>query len=346
MSSRYLSLVTATIQSIETATPFGPDADLIGEFACQADVIESTRHKYRVHLTEFREWLAHAQSRRGDASTRLVDATPADVQRFMAYLMNADRFAASEKAFKRGPLSPSARKNTLASLRSFYRYLVGVQLVAGDPTVSAKPPRVKVRPGVTLTADELRELLEVRSSARQRAQTFLLAFTAARADEIRGLRWRDVDFVHSTMILLGKNDTYRVIDIHPRLMAELRRWYVHQGAEADRNPAIRQAKSDPETDYVLLTRSGRPMNGTLIWKQLKARATRAGIQLVERDGQKVSRVSPHALRRTFATLLLNDGQPIDAVADVLGHRSVDTTRKHYAFSSNARRKATIEAFNV
>jgi integrase len=51
------------------------------------------------------------------------------------------------------------------------------------------------------------------------------------------------------------------------------------------------------------------------------------------------------LRRTLATHLLNDGHPLDAVADILGHRNVDTTRTHYAFASNARRRATIEAFN-
>ncbi len=52
------------------------------------------------------------------------------------------------------------------------------------------------------------------------------------------------------------------------------------------------------------------------------------------------------LRRTFATILLNDGEHIDAVADALGHESVDTTRKHYAFASEERRRATIHAFRV
>lgn len=63
-------------------------------------------------------------------------------------------------------------------------------------------------------------------------------------------------------------------------------------------------------------------------------------------GECRSQVSPHVLRRTFATLQLNDGQPLDAVADVLGHESVDTTRKHYAFSSNERRRATIMSYSI
>ncbi len=79
---------------------------------------------------------------------------------------------------------------------------------------------------------------------------------------------------------------------------------------------------------------------------VKRRATRAGLYVEEpMHGECRSRVSPHVLRRTFATLQLNDGQPLDAVADVLGHESVDT-REHYAFSSNERRRATIMSYSI
>jgi len=98
---------------------------------------------------------------------------------------------------------------------------------------------------------------------------------------------------------------------------------------------------------VLLSRTGRQLAPGAIAKQLKRRAARAGLYELEgKHREHRSRVSPHALRRTFATLLLNDGHHLDAVADVLGHSSVDTTRNHYAFSSNARRRRTIEAFDV
>jgi hypothetical protein len=64
------------------------------------------------------------------------------------------------------------------------------------------------------------------------------------------------------------------------------------------------------------------------------------------DGTVTSAVSPHALRRTFATILLDQGHHIDAIADVLGHASIDATRQHYAFASTARRRATILAYNL
>jgi len=110
---------------------------------------------------------------------------------------------------------------------------------------------------------------------------------------------------------------------------------------------IRAIRANPDTDFVLVTTRGKQLAPSAIFKQLKRRASLAGLYALEPAHREYrSEISPHALRRTFATLLLNDGHHIDAVADVLGHSSIDTTRKHYAFSSNARRKATIEAFDV
>jgi integrase len=74
---------------------------------------------------------------------------------------------------------------------------------------------------------------------------------------------------------------------------------------------------------------------------------RAGVRVsVNENGRPASAVSPHALRRTFATILLDQGHHIDAIADVLGHASIDTTRQHYAFASTARRRATMLAYDL
>ncbi len=116
---------------------------------------------------------------------------------------------------------------------------------------------------------------------------------------------------------------------------------------AEQKTAIRAALSNPETAHLLLTRNGRPFTKRSLYAMVKRRATRAGLYVEEpMHGECRSQVSPHVLRRTFATLQLNDGQPLDAVADVLGHESVDTTRKHYAFSSNERRRATIMSYSI
>jgi integrase len=182
---------------------------------------------------------------------------------------------------------------------------------------------------------------------RERIVAYLLAYTACRLDEIRSLRWRDVDFEAATLLIHGKGDKYRVLDIHPHLMPELRRWRLRQDHLAGRDERLRLRRDNPDTDFVLVTRTAMQLSHSAIAKQIKRRATVAGLCVQSpRHKECRSAVSPHVLRRTFATLLLNDGHHLDAVADVLGHESVDTTRKHYAFTSNARRRATIEGFHV
>jgi len=326
-----------------------PDGDscraLIAEFIAQADVSQHTKVKYRAHLNEFHAWLNHAELHPDTpAPTRLVDVTAMQAHRFMAYLRQLDRPTSPTSGVA---LAGGTRKNYLASLRSLYGFLLDVGLVDIDPTSRIRRPASAVTQGLHLSPEELRRLLDVRSSPRSRIQTYLLAYTAARSGELRRLRWHDIDFVQRSIRLHGKRDKTRVVAIHPRLMSELRRWFLHQEAESERHEAVRIARANPDTDYVLLTRSGKPLSATSIYKQLNRRAVAAGLHVLEpAHGECRSRVSPHALRRTFATLLLNDGQPLDAVADILGHASVDTTRRHYAFASSARQRATVEAFNV
>lgn len=314
---------------------------LIEEFIAQAEVGAVTHHKYRVHLQEYARWLARIAKR------PITDATPGDVRRYMAYLKGGDRFAAKCHHRISGDLSASARKNMLSSIHSFYRFLVAVEIIAIDPSSAVKPPRVVLKPGLHLSAPEVRALLDAPGDPRERIVTFMLVYTGARQNELRWLLWKDVDMQARTITVRGKGDKFRVIDIHPALMVELRRWWLYQDEHQHRYPLLREACADPQRAYVLITRNGRALGQTVIARHVKARAARVGLRPRQGGCKYDTReVSPHALRRSFATLLLNDGHHIDAVADVLGHVSIDTTRKHYAFASNARRRATIEAFHV
>lgn len=315
----------------------GGSRELILEFAHTSDVTDACRAKYRTHLSAFAEWLLAGGA--DSALPVILRASTADVHGFMTSLRQPDRAG--------GPLSASTRKNYLCSLRSFYRYCVDVRLIASDPSAAVRTPRVPHMPGVHLSADELRSLLSVNTDPRDRIQTYLMVYTGARSGELRNLRWQDVDFTARTILLYGKGGRVRVVDIHPALGGELRRWFVHQEVAAERSAMIAAVRRDPSTDFVLLTKSGKPVPASTFSRQLKRRACLAGLHVLERSGREYrSAVSPHALRRSFATLLLNDGHPIDAVADILGHASLNTTRDHYAFSADARRRATIEAFAV
>lgn len=323
------------------------DRRLIREFFAHTSSGNHTKHRYATQLGEFAAWLTHARTTRKQRGG-LLSATRVDVVRFASYLSSGDRYAASSKVLdKTRVLQESARKNYLSSIKSLYEYLILVELVDTDPTYGVKRPKVRPKPGLKLTAPELRRFLDAPGTPRDRIVAYLLAYTACRLDEIRQLRWRDVDFEAGTLMIHGKGDKYRVLDIHPHLMPELRRWQLRQDHLADRDPRLKLRRTNPDSDFVLVTRTAEQLSHSAIAKQIKRRATVAGLYVkAPRHKECRSAVSPHVLRRTFATLLLNDGHHLDAVADVLGHSSVDTTRKHYAFTSNARRRATIEGFHV
>ncbi len=328
---------------LNVVPPLMANASYIEEFIAQVECSASTLQKYPTHLYEFERWLRHTK---GDDAL-LVDVRTADVSRFMAYLKMEQRFCAAYASANPKPLSAPTRKTYLASLASFYRYLVAIEIVGADPTARVEKPRVKYKPGLRLTKEQLRTLLAASGSPRCNIQTYLLAYTGARARELRFLKWQEVDFQHRTIGLMGKGDKYRVIDIHPRLFSELKRWYLYHEEQADRYPKMREAKENPGTDWVLMTRNGLPVSHATIGKQLKRRAARANLfPHSTNDLENVSAITPHALRRTFGSILLNDGHHLDAVADVLGHSSLETTRKHYAFSSTERRRATVHGFKI
>jgi integrase/recombinase XerD len=319
--------------------------DLLDEFYVQADLSPLTLAKYRSQLEEWACWLAHPLAHIPDANARSVRcATARELQSFLGYLRTGERFAAAHPERATGPLSASSRKNYVASLRGLYRYLTAMRIIENDPTLAIRSPKIRTRPGFRLSQPELEQLLAAPGSARSRIVAFLLVFTAARANEIRTLRWSDIDLDGRTLLLHTKNDEYHTVDIHPRLMVELRRWHLLQADLADANPQLASALRDPNRAFVLLTRSGKPLAKGALAKDLKRRAAKIGLHRLEpAHHEQRSRVTPHAIRRSVASMLLNSGEPIDAVADVLHHRQLDTTRRHYAFASNRRRKATIES---
>jgi site-specific recombinase XerD len=322
--------------------------DWIDEFCAEPGMSRTTRIKQRAHLMELAEWLVHPETRhpREDSPCSIEYATPAQAHMFLAYLLDGSRYAGPPHAAHR-PLAASSRKGFLATLRSFYRYLLLLRVVAHDPTIGIRSPKVRTKPGFHLTPEELRRLLRVPGTPRERIQTYLLVYTAARTIELRRLRWQDIDMHQRTIRLNGKDDRTHIIGIHPALMVELRRWHIHQEHAASRNEHMARALANPDSAFVLLTSRGKQVTHSAIYKQLKRRANHAELHVLDpAHGEHRSRVSPHAIRRSIATMLLNEGHPLDAVADMLNHRQVDTTRTHYAFATPARRRATIDAIDL
>jgi integrase len=318
---------------------------LVSGFVATSDRDEKTKYKYRLFLNEFGEWFG----------APLLTAKTRDITAFLAYL-TTDARAELDQAREhprgwKGNLSASTRKGYLAAIRELWRYAARSEFVDRDPTFGVETPKIKHKPGVHLNRDQLRKFLDVRGRERDRVQAYLLVFTAARAGEIRALRWEDVDFVGQQITLHGKFGKTRCVPIHPELNAALYRWQRKQREAAKSNPLLAAALDDPETAYVLLTNSGKPLAASTIAKQVKWRAKRAGLKLHSATApvgrENASRLTPHALRRSWATVMRNEfDTALEDIAEMLGHESVETTRKHYAFAASGKTRRVVEAFRL
>ena len=320
---------------------------LIEEFLADSDIGPKTVEKYRAHLSEFAEWL----------DKPLLKTDRRQVKRFLAYLKTDEREArdrarpvTAQKGW-RGGLSPSTRKGYLGAIRELFRYCADMYDLDHDPTFAIAAPKIQHSPGLTIRADEVRKFLDAPGRERDRVQAYLLVFTAARSGEIRGLRWDDIDFRNDEINFLTKFAKHNAVPIHPELKVALMRWKKAQGRAAETNPMIAAALSDPDRAFVLLTTNGKPLAHSTVAKQVKWRAARVGLRLHTGSTtvglENKSKLHPHVLRRSWATLMLNSGKAtLDEIAEMLNHSSTETTKTHYAFAASSRKRRTASAFNV
>jgi len=219
-----------------------------------------------------------------------------------------------------------ARKHS--SLRQLYRHLAREGLSQADPTADLDRPRVHRHMPEVLTADECRRLLAAPDLAtelgvRDAAMLYTLYATGLRVSELVSLRLQDVQWELQAIRTIGKGNKERIIPVAAPALAALR-WYVQE---------IRpRLATRAEEDAVFLTRRGRRMTRVWFWKLLKGCCLTAGIR---------RNVSPHTLRHSFATHLLEGGADLRAIQEMLGHADLSTTQI-YTHVSDAQREEIYE----
>lgn len=308
---------------------------------------QKTLDRYEDHLVHFSQYLASTQG------ADFYSAKKKHVRLFMRHLEqaggevpHASRLGCAWCQARGYPdgrngegWSASYRKSHLSAIKFLYRHFMAEEdLPDINPAAFETSPKVITTRGYTPSAEDVEKLLAAQGSPKARLLVRWMFYAPCRRAAFATARWRDIDLAHGTWDVVGKGDVPDVFDLHSSLIRELRKYQQWQLSEATRNPAVRDALSDDETAYVLLTCNGRPMHPSHINKALKRLAIRAGVGLkkAEKDLReavdgKTSRLSPHALRRSWATIALNDEEiPIDVVSQVLRHKDIATTRRHYA----------------
>lgn len=178
-------------------------------------------------------------------------------------------------------------------------------------------------------------------------------YAPSRSQTFAAARWSDLDLERGKWEVVGKNDKVDVFDLAPPLVRELRLYQRWQLNEAARYPEMRRALSNPQTAFVLITRNGKPMSKTQIYKMVRRVGVRAGVGLGDAPsewdavGGITSLVTPHALRRAWATIALNDKKlPIDVVSEVLRHSDISTTRRHCAPTKSERARDALVSMSI
>ena len=267
-------------------------------------------------------FLAHLRVEKGLARNS-VESYGRDVRRYLDFLSAAGRrtwddvtrpdVQAHLGALARDGIAPRSQARALSAIRGFHRLLLSERMARADPTDEVDAPRRTRKLPQLLSREEVDRLLaaprQVRGAAgiRDRAMLELLYATGLRVSELVTLEVNQVDLESRVLLARGKGNKERLVPVGAPAADALRAWL---GGPRER--VLRQRRSRD----LFVTPRGRRMTRQGFWKLLGRHARAAGISRP---------ISPHKLRHSFATHLLEGGADLRAVQAMLGHADVSTT---------------------
>lgn len=267
--------------------------DFLEALRVEAGLSRNTLAAYSRDLTSFFLWAAEG------GVMRFADL---DSAHLVDHLAEARRDGAAEASVAR----------RLAAIRGCLRHLVAEERLDHDPgALLATPKLARALPSV-LTVDEVERLLTAPKgdgwmAQRDRALLEVLYASGARVSEAVGLSNDSLEPSLRVLVLTGKGGKTRVVPIGGRARAAIERW---------RDDARLRLPDARRRSELFLTKSGKPMDRTTAWRRVKAVALQTGI---------LRPLSPHTLRHSFASHLIEGGADLRSVQEMLGHASLRTT---------------------
>jgi len=280
-------------------------------------------------------FLAHLRVEKGLAANS-VESYARDVRRYLVHVSEAGRASWADvlradvqshlSALAASGISPRSQARALSAVRGFHRLLMSERICLADPTDEVDAPRRSRRLPQLLSREEVDRLLAAPrsvpgvSGSRDRAMLELLYATGLRASELVTLEVNQVDLESRVVLARGKGSKERLVPLGAPAADALRAWLA--------GPRERMLKGR-RTHDLFVTSRGRRMTRQGFWKLIGRYARAAGIS---------RQVSPHKLRHSFATHLLEGGADLRAVQSMLGHADVSTTEIYtHVDRSHARR---------
>ncbi|MCZ6614546.1 MAG: site-specific tyrosine recombinase XerD [Chloroflexi bacterium] len=291
----------------------------LDHLAVEKGASPNTVAAYRNDLSQLLEHFA-GPSRGGDRLTQWSQLDHATLTDYLASL------------YKRG-YSATTVARKIASTKSFFNFLADEGMVSQDPTERLFSPRVGRSLPKALSTEELERLLEAPTRAstpealRDAAMLELLYASGLRVTELVSLNLRDVNIMDHWVRCLGKGSKERIVPIHRRSVERIIT-YIQEA----RPKLLGQDKERENALFV--NRRGERLTRQGFWFLLKGYAKKAQIQ---------GSITPHMLRHSFATHLLNNGASLRYVQELLGHASISTTQVYTHLSSDRIREEYEQA---
>ncbi|WEV37851.1 site-specific tyrosine recombinase XerD [Lactobacillus sp. ESL0677] len=269
------------------------------------------------------DYLRYSQVERG-LSANTITAYRQDLTEFLAFLTNEnlstwptkaldiDAFLAQQRDLNKATSSIS---RMISSLRKFYQWLARQDIQKLNPMLEIDPPKKEQRLPVALTVDEVERLLaqpdvHQKLGLRDRALLETLYATGIRVSELINLKFDDLHEELKLLKVLGKGSKERLIPISPVAIS-----WIESYQTKVRQPLL--LKVGKASDYIFLNNRGGSLTRQAVWQIIKRYC---------RMAQITKDVTPHTLRHTFATHLLENGADLRVVQEILGHSDISTTQ--------------------
>jgi integrase/recombinase XerC len=333
MNSASAPTATATNSSAATTGSGSPATEkcftpLVRQFL---DYLRLERHfsdytvkSYGADLIQFGQFLTaqigNSESIRalpGDMNCddRALRCEPLLIREFLAYLY-AQNYTKSTTARK------------LATLRSFYKFLIRRGLVSVNPLSTIRTPKQEKRLPKCLDLEQVQKLLDAPGDgdllgARDKAMLEVLYSSGIRVSELVELEMQDLDLQEGVLRVKGKGRKDRLTPIGSQAIKAVQRYFELRGQDA-------RSQQSTHATRVFLNKHGEPLSTRSVRRKLDKYLVQAGLD---------PGISPHTLRHSFATHLLNNGADLRSVQELLGHQSLSTTQIYTHLTTSRMKEA-------
>jgi integrase/recombinase XerC len=306
--------------SEHTAKCYGADLVQFGDFLVNRSQ-DSSPTGEPVSSAHSEGGLATAVATQTDAKLDqlLLAVDPNIVRTYLAFL--------NEKQYSKATV---ARK--LGTLRSFYKFLVKRSRIGSNPLTSVRTPKQEKKLPRFLEYEQVKELLETPPmdtwlGARDRAILETLYSTGMRVSEIVGLNMDDIDFLGEIVHIRGKGKKERLAPISSSALQVIQHYMEFRNKRAQSNPNF-------DAKVLFVNKHGRRLSTRSVRRKMDKYLKMSGLD---------PEISPHTLRHSFATHMLNNGADLRSVQELLGHQSLSTTQVYTHLTTGRLKEVYQEA---